>query len=211
VKGSKKYGHFDVWTDSCSRKTLEILRQAGESSAGLRQHGGGGFGGTESRTRNAASGSDTIDLIWTRPSTPESSEPPGVLGTRRNVLARLDESFPTSRETGIDHGTSLGQFYEKDIEKDIQNPLFFLAECARRRWGAEATPSLIPPSVNTLPSVDEQLLNQWDSGLLEQILQNQRVFFQHGLYGSKRDVGVGLDAVQRGIIPESDVEELFTG
>lgn len=39
--------------------------------------------------------------------------------------------------------------------------------------------------------------------------RDQKTFFQHGLYGSKRDVSGGLDAVQRGVIPEDQVGELF--
>lgn len=41
------------------------------------------------------------------------------------------------------------------------------------------------------------------------MVRDQKTFFQHGLYGSKRDVSAGLDAVQRGIIGEDQVEELF--
>jgi hypothetical protein len=41
------------------------------------------------------------------------------------------------------------------------------------------------------------------------MVRDQKTFFQHGLYGSKRDVSAGLDAVQRGIIGEDQVDELF--
>jgi hypothetical protein len=41
------------------------------------------------------------------------------------------------------------------------------------------------------------------------MVRDQKTFFQHGLYGSKRDVSAGLDAVQRGLISEDQVDELF--
>jgi hypothetical protein len=127
----------------------------------------------------------------------------------RDTLAQLEKTFPTDTETHEDEPLSC---QISSPQKDLQNPLLFLAECSRRGWDSKpkrSEPLVIPLPATALPSEDQRLLDQWRAGDIQSMVQDQKTFFQHGLYGTKRDVSAGLDAVQRGIISEDQVDELF--
>nr|XP_019049896.1 hypothetical protein I302_00315 [Kwoniella bestiolae CBS 10118]OCF28826.1 hypothetical protein I302_00315 [Kwoniella bestiolae CBS 10118] len=171
------------------------------------------------RTRNDRSLSP-LSLVWTRPQSaspsaipdllsPSQEQPTSTVTSRRPALDELQQSFPTSRSDQITLPTHLSR--PGAIEGDLQNPLLWLAECARQGWDSQSVsaPLGFPPPKSTLPAEDLRLWNQWGNKELFRALHDQQTFFQHGLYGTKRDVSEGLDPVQKGIIDEQEVAELF--
>ncbi|WWC88372.1 uncharacterized protein L201_003283 [Kwoniella dendrophila CBS 6074] len=174
-----------------------------------------------------------LDLIWTRPQSISPSNvpqqpvplPPITMSnqhpqstnvssniassSRRPGLDQLQQSFPTSRSSQISLPTHHSD--PSAVEGELQNPLLWLAECARQGWDSRhvSGPLGFPSPVSVLPSEDIRLWNQWGHNELFRALHDQQTFFQHGLYGTKRDVSEGLDAVQKGIIAEEEVAELF--
>ncbi|WWC98256.1 hypothetical protein V866_005147 [Kwoniella sp. B9012] len=177
--------------------------------------------GTDGDRGNDDRSLSPMNLIWTRthsisPSTapiplPQESHPSSNIASssRRPALDQLQESFPTSRSDQITLPTHISS--PSAIEGDLQNPLLWLAECARQGWDSQtvSAPLGFPPSRSVLPSEDLRLLNQWGNKELFKALHDQQTFFQHGLYGTKRDVSEGLDPVQKGLIVEEEVLELF--
>lgn len=148
----------------------------------------------------------------TRPTSPiehNTSRPIKKTRFNRDTLAHLEKTFPTDTERDGDEPLSC---QISSPGKDLQHPLLFLAECARRGWDSDTKktePLVIPLPTTTLPWEDQRLLDQWQMSDIQAMVRDQKTFFQHGLYGSKRDVSAGLDAVQRGLITEEQVEELF--
>jgi hypothetical protein len=153
-----------------------------------------------------------FDPFMTRPTSPiEATSGRPIKKTRfnRDTLAHLEKTFPTDTERDGDEPLSC---QISSPGKDLQHPLLFLAECARRGWDSDSKktePLVIPLPTTTLPWEDQRLLDQWQMSDIQAMVRDQKTFFQHGLYGSKRDVSAGLDAVQRGLITEEQVEELF--
>jgi hypothetical protein len=97
-------------------------------------------------------------------------------------------------------------------QRDLQQPLLFLADCARRGWDAGVRCTSvkgIPAALRDLPAEDAERLRQWTGEGVQGILQDQSGFFRHGLYGFKRDVSASLDVVQRGVSTEAEVGPLF--
>lgn len=216
--------------DLSSKKTLEKLSQAGygvnledskpDASDLWPTPGLTGSVSRRSTTDDAGEQDDSpdsrpgspFDPFVTRPVTPiGSDERPAPKRARfsRHTLEQLERTFPTGTEREVEEPPS---HHISPSQQDLQNPLHFLAECARRGWDSQSRwtePLVIPRPPSGLPWEDQVLLDQWQGGDLERMAQDQRTFFQHGLYGSKRDVSKGLDAVQRGVIPEDQVGELF--
>jgi hypothetical protein len=153
-----------------------------------------------------------FDPFFTRPASPVetgSVHPNKKARFNRDTLAHLEKTFPTDTEREGDEPLSC---QISSPQKDLQNPLLFLAECSRRGWDQHpkrTEPLVIPLPTTTLPWEDQRLLDQWQGGDIQSMVRDQKTFFQHGLYGSKRDVSAGLDAVQRGLISEDQVDELF--
>lgn len=120
-------------------------------------------------------------------------------------LDSLERAFP------IDSGPEVDADADSPQDRSLHQPLLFLADSARRGWdiGAESVVNAVPGPVGELPLEDQERLSQWTASTVPQITRDQSAFFRHGLYGFKRDVGQGLDAVQRGVIRPSDVKSLF--
>ena len=201
-----------------SKKTLEKLAHQGDSGDfGSRrqpswntdtppspQSDGNHSGHTLSRQTSP------FEPFFTRPTSPAegTARPSKKARFNRDTLAQLEKTFPTDTETHEDEPLSC---QISSPQKDLQNPLLFLAECSRRGWDSKpkrSEPLVIPLPASALPSEDQRLLDQWRAGDIQSMVQDQKTFFQHGLYGTKRDVSAGLDAVQRGIISEDQVDEL---
>ncbi|WWC57478.1 uncharacterized protein I303_100010 [Kwoniella dejecticola CBS 10117] len=178
---------------------------------------------TDGDIRNDSRSLSPMNLIWTRPHSISPSAAPNPLSqqfqppshiassSRRPALDQLQQSFPTSRSDQITLPTHISS--PSAIGGDLQHPLLWLAECARQGWDSQtvSAPLGFPPSRSVLPSDDLRLLNQWGNKELFKALHDQQTFFQHGLYGTKRDVSEGLDPVQKGLIVEEEVLELFDG
>ena len=78
--------------------------------------------------------------------------------------------------------------------------------------GDELAPShRLPRPVTMLPAEDRSLYDRWAASTVElqHVLEDTHRFYEHGLHGVKRDVGHGLDAVQRGLVKEDTVSRLF--
>lgn len=131
-------------------------------------------------------------------------------------MNHLEKDFPTdldrSLDTNIDPETGT-QPKSPLQDREFHNPLLFLAECARKGWDSDTRPPTncysIPLPLGHLPPEDSALLQAWSAGEVQTVINDQRTFFQHGLHGSKRDVAGGLDAVQRGVVREGEVQALF--
>ena len=131
-------------------------------------------------------------------------------------LEQLDQQFPI--DLGRDAQDEAGALSSPDAasplheQRDLQQPLLFLADCARRGWDAGArgiSVKGIPAALRDLPAEDAERLRQWTGEGVQGILQDQSRFFRHGLYGFKRDVSASLDVVQRGVSTEAEVGPLF--
>lgn len=210
--------------DAVSKKTLEKLSQHGDSHTPNRDSGRreSWHSGTpqspltddmdHSATTGLSRQTSPFDPFFTRPASPAeagSAHPNKKARFSRDTLAHLEKTFPTDTEREGDEPLSC---QISSPQKDLQNPLLFLAECSRRGWDQHpkrTEPLVIPLPTTTLPWEDQRLLDQWQVGDIKSMVRDQKTFFQHGLYGSKRDVSAGLDAVQRGLISEDQVDELF--
>jgi hypothetical protein len=127
-------------------------------------------------------------------------------------LDHLEKDFPTGLDRSTDVPSTDSDVLSPLQRRDLENPLLFLAECARKGWNSDFCPTgplLIPSSSNALDGREARLFDLWNSGHIHTIIQDQRAFFQHGLYGSKRDVALNLDPVQRGVVGEHRVADLF--
>jgi len=202
---------------------LEKLGQNGESHTPKREserHGSWNSGTpqsplTDDMDHSATTGlsrpTSPFDPFFTRPASPVDAgiHPNKKARFNRDTLAHLEKTFPTDTEREGDEPLSC---QISSPQKDLQNPLLFLAECSRRGWDQHpkrTEPLVIPLPTTTLPWEDQRLLDQWQGADIKNMVRDQKTFFQHGLYGSKRDVSAGLDAVQRGLISEDQVDELF--
>ena len=193
-QGKQKVGHNAIKL-IVSRKTLERLeqyrKQVGESGVGPSR-------------RDSALDDDVSAAaqLWSR-----SPSPVNARSRRGEALARLEKTFP------VDRGAIVEPAFSGSYEKDLQNPLLFLAERARNGWRIEESldpaPPILPAANAPLPAHDLSLLGSWGAQELQGVFENQRTFFGLGLHGSRRDVGAGLDAVQRGVIKDDEVSELF--
>ncbi|WRT68793.1 uncharacterized protein IL334_005773 [Kwoniella shivajii] len=226
---------------SKNRKTLERLQGVRRDPDESQLHRGQSMTPTRRTPNPTSSTSDAgvrernnrslspLDLIWTRSQSPSSSTNPhrshlppmpssrhqpnsasnATSSSRRPALDELQQSFPTSRSDQIAIPTHIAS--PGAIEGDLQNPLLWLAECARQGWDSQSVsaPLGFPPPRAVLPSEDLRLWNQWGNKELFRALHDQQTFFQHGLYGTKRDISQGLDPVQKGMIGEDEVSELF--
>jgi hypothetical protein len=210
-----------VQADCISKKTLEKLAHQGDSvdlGSGRRQSWNTDTGHSpptdevDHSDHTYSRQTSPFDPFFTRPASPVDtgpSRPNKKARFSRDTLAQLEKTFPTDTETQEDEPLSC---QISSPQKDLQNPLLFLAECSRRGWDSQSKksePLVIPLPAMALPWEDQKLLDQWRAGDIQCMVRDQKTFFQHGLYGSKRDVSAGLDAVQRGLIGEDQVDELF--
>ena len=89
-----------------------------------------------------------------------------------------------------------------DSETAHQEVQASLASMAKRGWKIDkdgesvvSSPAGERDSVGLppihLPDEDERLRKEWTSSNLKKILKEQRLYFAHGLYSSKRDVAPG--------------------
>jgi hypothetical protein len=225
-QGQQKVGDksaSDYQLTQFSKKTLEKLNQNGNPTSSLDSEGRVWKTLMGTSQSPIASGLETLqgalsprqtspfDTFLSRPLSPvdnQSGRPSKKARHNSDTLANLEKSFPTDAEMDGDEPLSC---QISSPQKDLQNPLLFLAECSRRGWDSrpKKEPLVIPLPTTSLPLEDQRLLEQWQVGDIQNMVRDQKTFFQHGLYGIKRDVSAGLDAVQRGIIPEDQVEELF--
>ena len=141
--------------------------------------------------------------------------PPRGPQLTRKLLDLVEKDFPIRRETrdvdGYGENASPYQYREK---RQLQNPLLFLAECARQDWGAKSSllgNVRVPEPISTLPPEDVALLDMWAPTDVRMIMKDQHRYFEYGLFASKRDVGRDLDPVIRGVVKQEEVDVFFDG
>lgn len=153
--------------------------------------------------------------IRERPPPPQS--PPTIPGIPTTPATAASLASGTRQSPAEDSDITTADFPVDSVEYDLAeqsrtlpftNPLAFLVEQSSKSWGRESRKLSLPPAP---PLTDEetQLYECWTSSLLETVARQQTRFSALGVHGSKMDVAPGLDAVQRGLVPENRVKELF--
>jgi hypothetical protein len=125
----------------------------------------------------------------------------------RKMLKSLGAQFPVAKDRAG------GEFNSDD---KLSDPLQSIVSIANSGWDVDesfqakrqAKHSTKLPNIDLHPE-DVQLLEQWTPEALQRIMREQSTYFENGLYGCRRDVAPCLDPIQRNIITESRVEELF--
>ncbi len=123
----------------------------------------------------------------------------------RKLLDVLGEQFPIGEDRE-----------EAEPQRADQDPLMCIASIAKRGWdlndiqGTEQRVRLQAalPTVG-LPQEDAALLDRWSPLALQEVMREQTSHFEHGVHGCKRDVARTLDPVQRGMITEVRLTQLF--
>ena len=123
----------------------------------------------------------------------------------RRLLNVLGQQFPIGKDRD-----------EAEFQRIHGDPLMSIASIAKRGWdlnepegrGKRARRHAALPTVD-LPPEDATLLDRWTPLALQDITREQTLRYEHGVHGAKRDVARALDPVQRGMISEARVNELF--
>ncbi|ODN77560.1 hypothetical protein L202_04730 [Cryptococcus amylolentus CBS 6039] len=206
---------------SRNRKTLERLAEQAHQRSQLdpkpspskppNTPSGRAISSPPNRLQSSQSDGPSLGPFSRPQSSPRSSNAtqPSSSFDRQNLRV-LERSFPTGSERVPD--SSQIDAKEAGDQDDLHNPLLFLAECARKGWDSTSpweSPLVMPAPVGKLPTEDAKNLEGWRLRHFEKVVEDQRSYFQHGLHGSKRDVGEGLDPVSWRIIVDKQVEPLF--
>lgn len=147
--------------------------------------------------------------------------PDGERTSRRNGLANTIShvlgDFPVEEERKEAEKEREKQDTSECRAKGLQEPLWFMAGLAKRGWALQegkgkrkrAEPQRKVLSSTSLPADEAQLLQKWTAEALEDVENQQKQYFQHGVYASKCDVAPALDPIHHGLVTEQRAQVLF--
>ncbi|WVQ72840.1 hypothetical protein IAR50_002401 [Cryptococcus sp. DSM 104548] len=212
VKGSRNRKTLERLAEQAHQRSQITTRVNPSKPPKNNTSGGRAISSPLSRVQSSQSEGAYLDP-FSRPqptSSMETATQPSSSSFDRSNLRVLEKSFPTDSER-VPSTTQI-ETEDSGSRSDLHNPLLFLAECARKGWDSTPhweSPLVIPAPIGELPVEDARNLERWSLRHFEEVVEDQRGYFQHGLHGSKRDVGKDLDPVSWRIIGEDQVIPLF--